>query len=401
MYVSNRIASLMLVGLFSLNAVLAIAQEEKVASDHKEFKITTSLSIGLNGPSYKTQFQLVDELGLEYDVMSLVEDEEVRQSLNLSETQFGQMQTMQHALTQELQNQLASALTSDAVKQEIESRFKEVEAEIRSILDPVQSVQLEQVKIQQGIKRFGLPEYLSTSAMRKEFGFTNPELESLEQMQLASKSNYERRVKTLSRQANEALINELSAQHRKEFESLLTEAGQQEFLDSELFIARKTLRHQKLDHTRILLRQLRLKRVQADLKLKDEQFDAIEQLVKETQEWSAEDLKHEVEQILTPDQIKRLNQYGVKMETTRYGAANELCYGLLGKLLGLSADDSERIFAAGQQIFKELDEDRKQAKIDSLRESLGSIAGEKRDRIIELICDSTLLDAENPNRKTR
>ena len=108
-----------------------------------------------------------------------------------------------------------------------------------------------------------------------------------------------------------------------------------------------------------------------------------------------------MEQILTSDQIKRLNQYGVKMETKRYGAANELCYGLLGKLIGLSADESERIFAAGQQIFKALDEDLQQAKIDSLRESLGSIAGEKRDRIIELICDSTLPDTENPNLKTR
>ena len=79
------------------------------------------------------------------------------------------------------------------------------------------------------------------------------------------------------------MINELSDRHRMEFESLLTEAGQQDFLDSELFVARRTLRHQKLDHTRILLRQLRLKRVQDDLKLKDEQFDAMEQLVKETQ----------------------------------------------------------------------------------------------------------------------
>ena len=69
-------------------------------------------------------------------------------------------EAMQRALTRELQNRLASALTSDSVKQEIESRFKEVDAEIRSILDPVQSVQLEQVKIQQGVKRFGLPEYL-------------------------------------------------------------------------------------------------------------------------------------------------------------------------------------------------------------------------------------------------
>lgn len=391
MHVSKRIGTLVLFGIFSLNSVFAPAQEDESPADHKEFKVTTSISIGLTGPSYSTKFQLVDELGLEFDVMSLVEDPLVTDSVQLTVEQSQQMRDLKRSVTKELQGRLASALATKNGKEEIEARFREVENELRSVMTPDQLILLEYARVQRGVKRFGMPEFLATRAMREEFGLNNADLESLKQTHADAKSNHENRNKLMIEQANLALIAELSAKHQEKLEDLFDDAGMEGFVKSKLFVENKSLRQRKQTFARSLLGQLRIKKVRDALELTDEQNEKIRALNKQVRSMDEDELQNGMNQILSRDQVARLNQHGVITETTRYGTVNELSRGLLGNLLGLTSEESERILETGQQIFAELSEDLKQSKTESVKASIESLSADKQARIIEILGEPSSL----------
>jgi hypothetical protein len=102
------------------------------------------------------------------------------------------------------------------------------------------------------------------------------------------------------------------------------------------------------------------------------------------------ELQTAMTEILSEDQFQRLGQQNIKTETTKYGTVNELSHGLAGKLLELTADESKKIFEAGQRIYAELTDDLHQAQSDSLRQSLGSLSGPQRVRIAEIVGDAAI-----------
>jgi hypothetical protein len=92
-------------------------------SDHHPFQVSTSISIGLTGTNYHTEFELVDELGMAYDVMSLLGNESVRQAINLTPDQLQQIQQRNDSVTGDLKKQIVNAIASDAGKEEVEAQF--------------------------------------------------------------------------------------------------------------------------------------------------------------------------------------------------------------------------------------------------------------------------------------
>ncbi len=401
MHLSIRTWTFLVVGWLSLNYTFAQTPIGESVETDKEFKVTTSVSIGFSGPSYSTQFQLVDELGLEYDVMSLVADPLIADSIQLTEEQSGQMQAMKQAITQELQTRLAGAITSDTERENIESRFREAENEIRSVMTDDQLDLLEQARIQQGVKRFGLAEFLATKAMRKKFELEAHDVESIKTTYAEANSNHEQQIKLWIEQANQALISELSAPHQSTLHQVLDEKAMQLFFESKLFLDSKTLQNRQPAYYQTLLRQLRLKRLRDDLQLNEAQSEKIQALHKRARTMSEAELKTVVTEILSDDQFEQLSRYVIRMETSKYGTVNELSYGLLSKLMGLTSEESDALFRAGEQVFAELTEDLQQAKLDSLRQSFSSLSAEKRNRVIELVCESGNSPSENLILKTR
>ena len=149
MHLPNRIGSMVLrfvlictVGCVGAN-VQAQIQEE--VEQHKDFNITTSISLGLTGPSYKTEFKLVDELGLPYDAISLAKDPAIAKTVALTDEQVRQIRDMEIAVTKELEARISEAIVSDEGRQEIEARFREVEAEARNVMTDEQLELLEKI----------------------------------------------------------------------------------------------------------------------------------------------------------------------------------------------------------------------------------------------------------------
>lgn len=391
MYVSNLVVVFVLASASILNAVFVQAQQTEDVSEHDDFRITTSVSIGLTGPSYSTQFQLIDELGVEFDLMSLVADPAVRESIQLSTEQLTQIQAMKQAVQQELQTQIAGAITSKDGKQEIETRFREVVEGARSVLSPDQLVLLEQARIQRGIKRHGLPEFFATRQMRDQFGLSDDDLEKLKSNHVDATASHHRRMESLVQEANRALMAELTDANQAKLRGLLGEDGFNQFVASNMFVGKKTLYRAKQAHSRNLLRQLRIKKVRDQLKLTADQYEQVQSLLKRAREHDNEALRNEMDQVLSSEQTHQLNQYGVLSETSRFGTVNALGRGLLGNLLDLTPEESAGVLEAGKQIFADLTQDLANSKFESLRGSLESISAQQRERIIAVLDDSTML----------
>lgn len=394
MHLPNRIGSLflrfILICSFGCIGANAQGQIQEEVEQHKDFNITSSISLGLTGPSYKTEFKLVDELGLPYDAISLATDPGIAKTVALTDEQVRQIRDMKKAVTKELEARISEAIVSDEGRQAIEARFREVEAEARNVMTDEQLELLEQAKIQRGFERFGMPKYMATQAMRDKFNLNDDDLETIKAAHVESYTQHSSRIKSMARLANEALIAELSEAQKRKFEEALKGEDRDEFLDSKLFNGKRSLRHANTDYARAQLRQLRIKRLRTELKIDDQQYAKVQSLLKQARQMSDEKLKSELQTLLTEEQRRGLNRYGIKSETTRYGTVNEMSRGLLSQVIGLSEEESEDLYEAGKEIFDELNQDIRDSKDDALQETLGSLSKEQQEQIIARLKNATI-----------
>jgi hypothetical protein len=381
------IASLLVVvGVFSTTA---FAQDED-RGFKSDLRVSTAIGIGITGTKVSTKFELVDELGMAYDVMSLLREKSLRESLEVTDEQYQEMVELHGSITAKLKANVASAILTDNKSELIEQPFYEMENKLRAILSPDQVIQMEQAKHQIGIKRFGLSKFMTTKRMQNALGLAGDDFEKFGKRDAELKAEHKNQVKNLIRRANNALLNELSQSQKSNIDKLSSNETMAEFLKSNLFVDGKTRKKNLPAAKKSLIRLLRKKNVRNSIAMNDAQLKSYAELKQHADAKNDDQFEKKVNQILNPTQVKKLAQIQMQNEIEHYGTVHALSFGLLSKSLGLTEDESKRFFDVGKVIYAELTEDITKSEFSMVQKFLATLPGDKRDRAIEMIGDRAI-----------
>ncbi len=354
------------------------------------FQVSSGISVSFTGPQYFYEFNLVDENGFAYDTWSLVRSPEFVKQVGLTEQQVHEMSVIREANKKELIAEMSKGWSTEESKARIEQRFRAAELEIQSVIQPEQLELFQNAKNQKNIAQVGFAEFLSSDAIRTEIGLAQEDVDSLasttDEIKLRINENAERAL----REANLELLAHLSAQQQAEFEELVVEKERVSLLGIRLFSAdasksriRKAVRP---DFLRLLVRS---KKTREKIDLGESQFEEIKQLKSkrdaEPDEGEKGTLEGEIKTILDSDQYRALLTLTIEKEARRGGTVNALCGGSLGRCLGLSDEENQRLFDVGKEINDVLVERLLDSKRNAWQAAICELPKSKQDEIMKMI----------------
>jgi hypothetical protein len=378
---------------FCLSAIIGVAVsfvgeavgQTDTRGDHQPFQVTTSVSIGLTGANYQTEFRLVDELGMAYDVMSLVENESVQQAVELTPDQLNHIQQLNDTVTADLKNRIVNVIASEAGKEEVKSRFMLLQEELLSSLDHDQITRLEQAKNMLRIERFGLAELLATEPMKQRLELGDEQVDTIRQQAATSKTTAASQKQDLIRKSNRALISELPPADQIRLQELLAEPLFGDFLQTHLFQSENNWKNKRASSRRSIVWLLRTRNVRDRLELTNDQFEEIKQLSISLDDETSSEIESELKSILTREQLIHAYRMQIAADLKKCGSVKALCHGLAGDLLALAEDESDHLFEKGKQIAQQLALDLEGLKLETVHRTLQDLPESKREEILQMI----------------
>lgn len=378
------------------------------------FSFSTSVGMSLSGPVYKSEFKMVDELGLEYDVMSLLKNEAVRDDIELTEDQYAAMTKVKNTLNANVAEFIQS-MTSEKMES-VKSQIIATEAQLAAMLKPEQFQRLQQLKNQMGINRFGLASYLNTKSMLTGMGLSPDAAEQFKSKTEELKEELKSKMAEANREANVKLLERVSKRQRDKVKNLLGEDNYEKFLASKLFSDSKP-KLRKLNRNQVsMLYALQSPKVRKELEIVDDQYNDIRELkseydhrlsdaseelfgqftdgtpvterakkLKELSDESHLEFESELRRVLLDFQSKRLDQIVAELETTRMGTVGSLCYGLLSKKLSIKEDEIESLFETGMELEKVRIEQASKLKKDFDQQILALLPPAQEKRMANLL----------------
>jgi hypothetical protein len=347
-----------------------------------KFSFSTSVGLSLTGPVYKSEFKMIDELGLEYDVMSLLSNKSIRKEIALTEVQYASMTKIKNELNSNVAEFIQS-MASEKMK-DVKSQIIETEAVLNSMLKPVQFQRLEQLKNQMGINRFGLAAYLNSTSMVVAMGMSIEEAIQFKSKTDTLKTELKEKLDAIQRDANTELLTKFSKRQHSTIQKVFGDTKYEQFLTSKLFSDNKP-KLRKLDKKQVtMFDALQSPKVRRELDIVDDQYceirksktdhdqrlsEASQRLLgsfhedtsvtarvkelKQLSDRSHEEFQEELRRILLDFQLKRLDQIVAELETTRMGTVGVLCHGCLSKMLPVKKNEIQKLFDFGMKLEEE------------------------------------------------
>lgn len=372
-----------LIAATTLNAQLIKNSYRSGDSDPEapNFSFSTSVGMSLTGPVYKSEFKMVDELGLEYDVMSLLGNESIRKDVELTDEQYAAMTKVKNALNANVAEFIQSMTTKKM--ESVKSQIIETEAQLTAMLKPEQFQRLQQLKNQMGINRFGLASYLNSKSMLTGMGLSPDAAKQFKNKTEELKKELKSNLEEANREANVELLERVSKRQRDKVKSLLGEVNYEKFLASKLFSDSKP-KLRKLNRNQVtMLNALQSPKVRKELEIVDDQYNEIRELkaeydqelseaseklfgqfadgtsvterakkLKKLSDESHQTFEAELRRILLDFQSDRLDQIVAELEATRMGTVGSLCFGLLSKKLAVKEGEIKSLFDIGMKLEK-------------------------------------------------
>lgn len=347
-----------------------------------KFSFSTSVGLSLTGPVYKSEFKMIDELGLEYDVMSLLSNKSIRKEIALTEVQYASMTKIKNELNSNVAEFIQS-MASEKMK-DVKSQIIETEAVLNSMLKPVQFQRLEQLKNQMGINRFGLAAYLNSTSMVVAMGMSIEEAIQFKSKTDTLKTELKEKLDAIQRDANTELLTKFSKRQHSTIQKVFGDTKYEQFLTSKLFSDNKP-KLRKLDKKQVtMFDALQSPKVRRELDIVDDQYGEIRKSktdhdqrlseasqrllgsfhedtsvtarvkeLKQLSDRSHEEFQEELRRILLDFQLKRLDQIVAELETTRMGTVGVLCHGCLSKMLPVKKNEIQKLFDLGMKLEEE------------------------------------------------
>ena len=353
-------------------------EQDKIPRDHVRFK--TGVSIGLTSVSSFVTASLTDELGFEYDTMSLIERPEIRTALSIEDDQFIELSQSQHQFLQEVKsNGLLFSIDKD--QQLLKAQFVEFENEVNSKLSDEQQQRLAELRIQLGIALHGAKEYLSSERMREKLGLTKSDLELLPTKTATTKLKKTQLSKSY-REANKKLVAKLKRIQADEIADFFHDYDS-DFLTKILFVrdTKKPISH-RLSRIQALHYACK-KQTKKTLQLESNQIRSLEELRRNIE--ADRDPIDAIAKIMTTEQFEKFEQLFTARQIKKWGTVRTLSDGYLSQRMGIKPDESKMLVEMGQQLHAELKEIGHAKALDGINKLSSSNQEQIRDLIGEQI----------------
>ena len=354
--------------LFDANQASAQTVEE-----FDDVKYSKGVSLGLNGFTEFTKLSLVDELGFEYDIISLLGDAKVRNELAIDNQTFQQMRTAHEKFVEQI-SILPDLVTKDT-QDEIKSQFYATQHTLGEMLSDDQYNRLQQIKTQKGIQQFGLKKFLSTKHMQQTLGIDSSTLDGIE----SGNQKFRIDQNKLNIEANRVFVAHLTDKQQTELKSHFTDF-EKEFLVQPLFKKGHANPVAPGDTSKFLYRMLGRNSYQRQLNLSDTQIKQLEQAGKAKQPST-----DAISKTLDPDQSKQFYQMIKKSELSRWGTVGTVAFGYASELLEFSDQQSKEMNELGKRLQSEMHQKIADARQAHLRKQLNALSDSDREKIDSLI----------------
>lgn len=336
---------------------VAVAQEEFTPQEAKDFKGQYSVGIGLAGFTSSTDYVMADDHGIGYDVMSLLRNPAARERIGVSEDHYAELSDLQVELKTKMESMHLSAYAEEE-RDKLKALFFETEAEMRQELNAEQLSMLKFERARNGIEVMG-PSYLAEPEIASSLGITVEAATLIGER----RNSYRQQMKTLKlnllKEANEKLIESLTAPQLERMGDIFDEKTRKQFLETALFAEGKLVRRKSKPWAKKYLSWVGLNSVQRKLSLSQGQLQRIDQLEEEQPE-----LEKSIADILTPEQLHLLDRRGVRAGVRKPGTVNLMTDGLVGQKLDLKDEEKDQMFELGKELHTNLESQMEQASKD-------------------------------------
>lgn len=372
--------------LLAVNAGSTFAQDP--GEDEKgDFTVTTSVSLGLSGLTTSTDYKLVDELGFEYDVISLLRNQKVKEMTGIEESQMDRIDDLWTEATRKMNSKFVESVVIEQDKSEIKRLFLESQEQMLELLEPDQIERLQQASHHVAIERYGIANYLASNRMQAEIELSDGQLKSLRDAESKFNTDYRNRVRSLIVKANETLLESLTDFQRKTIRESLGKSGLEDFKKAKLFTSANSIKGKPIRNQSRLIGLTRRSRIRSDLGIERSQYESIMDLSRLAKTISEADVASRLKEILHPEQLHELERVAALEQVGRLGTVDSLSYGMIGQKLDLKPGESEELFAMGEQIQHELLAASNEEKSKSIKETMPFLSDEMRDRVVSIVGD--------------
>jgi hypothetical protein len=364
-YFACLVLCLSLFQLSELQAQVPTEAPTDTPTNDPHFKILASQSLGLTGFTTTIDFKLYDDSGFAYDAMSLLTNEEVKHSLNISREQSELIRESWLDSKKQMESIALSAITSEKKRNQVEALFWQSQESVFSHLEPSQIDNLDAVKSRLAIAQYGIANYLKTKHARAHLDLTDAQLLAIEEDDTAFKTNLSSGVKVLMREANLALIDELSKPEKARLEETLDEEALEKFLDSKLFLNQEQATADspiatKTKNRAAIFNACLIRKIRSQANIDSDQYKRIRDFRKSAMEMDAEEFQSAVRNVMTSTQFDILASVAIDKEAKKIGTVNSISHGVLGEAINISEARAEHLFDFGKQLQQELLEDAKE-----------------------------------------
>jgi Spy/CpxP family protein refolding chaperone len=163
-------------------------------------------------------------------IMTLLQDERIRQELDMVEDQNAELQTLRDELTQGMR-ELFDGMRDlspeerrerfDEIREEMDQKRKDIEEKVNNMLLPHQQKRLQQLIFQSQSRRGGALGFAANDNILEKLGVTEEQKNQLREKGEQVRKELDEKIAKLRKEAADDLLSVLSAEQRQKYQDLV------------------------------------------------------------------------------------------------------------------------------------------------------------------------------------
>lgn len=375
----------LILGVALLQPSLGFAQifDMSMGSKDNDLSVQSSVSLGLSGWKVRNEVKLVDELGMAYDVASLLSEPEAYQLMNLDlevakKIRGQRLSFVDNAVAEEGEQFLNSG-------KEFKAKFFESEQAFREELGPDQVARLQQVRFQIAVDRYGLAQVLAANVFGEELSISPDELKRVEAKIEQANQDFAVRRKELLQEANRRLLEKLPVDAAQKIRERLSEAEFENVLAAPIFPADSRSQRKRLPQHIAILYLARRKPMQKELSLDAKQLRTIDSLYAKERAKADPELANTIDQQLGSKLAETLRTKVLVDQCQRFGTCNTWNYGLIAQGWGMNEGQQDQFHADAIAIDDQLKSEITSAKLASWSTAIQALGPDKQRTLQQML----------------
>jgi len=365
----------------SVTGTLTAQQSDQAPIANEHVRLTKGVSIGLTGVSTFYIGSLIDELGFEYDTMSLLEKPEIRTAVSIEDDQYTELLQAQYKFFQEARS---NGLGTDTDEQQFKDRFLELENELTGMLSNEQHQRLIESRIQLGMALLGIREFLSSEQMSEKLGLTESDLKLMPTKAATTKQKNAQLSKSI-REANKKIVAKLKRIQAEELTEFFDDFDS-DFLSKQLFVrdVKKSISN-RLSRIQILHCACKKQTIKM-LDLEADQVASLEELRRNIE--ADQQPVDEIAKVMKTEQFQKFERIFAARQINKWGTVRALSDGYLRQMLRIESENAKQLVKLGKQLHAELNN----LEVENMLSGISELSDRNQEKIRNLIGDRIMFD---------